>query len=124
MKEGDFIFSEEIYAAAVILAGHENDGLPVLCCAAEREFTARLRPSITPEMCRETLITASAMLAVSMLGYVKDENDDIHSYKAGDVEVRRRENGANARSELQRQAELLMQPYISDGDFCFMGVQG
>ena len=117
------IFFEDIYAAAVILAGAESEGLAALCCAAEREFTARLRPDITPEMCRETLITASAMLAVSMHGYVKN-SDNITSYKAGDVEVRRSENSDSFGNELQRQAELLMQPYISDGDFCFMGVRG
>lgn len=119
----NFIFSEDIYAAAVILAGSESEGLAALCCAAEREFIARLRPSVTPDMCRETLIIASAMLAVSMHGYVKN-SDNITSYKAGDVEVRRGENSENTSGELQRQAELLMQPYISDGDFCFMGVRG
>lgn len=118
-----FIFSEDIYAAAVVLAGAESDGLAALCCAAEREFIARLRPSVTPDMCREILIIASAMLAVSMHGYVKD-GDNITSYKAGDVEVRRSENSESSRSEMQRQAELLMQPYISDGDFCFVGVRG
>lgn len=122
-RKVSFIFSEEIYAAAVVLAGNESEGLAALCCAAEKEFIARLRPFVTPEMCRETLITASAMLAVSMHGYVKD-GDGISSYKAGDVEVRRGEGSAGSRSELQRQAEVLMQPYIADGDFCFMGVQG
>jgi len=118
-----FIFSDDIYAAAVILAGAESEGLAALCSAAEREFTARLRAGVTPEMCREVLITASAMLAVSMHGYVKD-GDGITSYKAGDIEVKRGENSQGSREVLQRQAEVLMQPYISDGDFCFMGVRG
>lgn len=94
------------------------------CGAAENDFISRLRPSVSPEMCKETLITASAMLAVSMLGYAKDGVDNVLSYKAGDVEVKRGDNTSGSHSDLRRQAEMLMHPYISDGDFCFLGVRG
>lgn len=116
------MFTEEIYENALLLYGGENEQLLTFCQAAEREFTMRLRAGITPEMCRETLITASAMLAVSMLCCVKSGTDDVVSYKAGDVEVRRGENGKSG-GELRRQAEMLMYPYINDGGFCFMGVE-
>lgn len=119
----DYIFTEDIYAAAITLAGNESEGLAALCSAAENEFISRLKPSVTPEMCREALITAAAMLAVSMNGYIKDSEGVLY-YKAGDMEVKRGENTVSYRNELQKQAEILMQPYISDGSFCFMGVCG
>ncbi|MBQ6539818.1 MAG: hypothetical protein IJL71_02170 [Oscillospiraceae bacterium] len=105
------------------LAGEESDELLGFCCAAEREFVSRLRNTVTPEMCRETLITASSMLAVSMLGSVKDGGDDIVSYKAGDVEVKRGEVGSKS-AGLRSQAELLMHPYMNDDEFSFIGVRG
>lgn len=117
------IFTEDIYSTAVLLAGEKSEGLAALCSAAEKEFISRLKPSVTPEMCREALITAAAMLAVSINGYVK-EREGILSYKAGDVEVKRGNNAFNSRAELQKQAEMMMRPYIYDGDFCFMGVRG
>ena len=116
------MFTEEIYENALLINGGESEQLLTFCQAAEREFTTRLRAGITPEMCSETLITASAMLAVSMLNCVKSGTDDVIAYKAGDVEVRRGENGKSV-GELRRQAEMLMYPYIDDGGFCFMGVE-
>jgi hypothetical protein len=108
----------------VILAGEESEELLGFCCSAENELISRLRSTVTPEMCRETLITASSILAVSMLGYTKSGTGDVTSYRAGDVEVRRDGSGGSSSGELRRQAELLMYPYIDDDDFSFLGVRG
>ena len=69
------------------------------------------------------MITASSMLAVSMLGSAKRGNDDVVSYRAGDVEVKRGEGGIKS-ADLRRQAEQLMHPYLDDDDFSFIGVRG
>jgi len=116
------VFTEEICENAVMLTGSASDELVGFCQAAERELTMRLRSGVTPEMCRETLITASAMLAVSMLSSVKESADGVSSYRAGDVEVRRAKGGTSP-AELRRQAEALMYPYICDDGFCFLGVE-
>ncbi len=117
-----FIFTEEIYAAAVILAGGIEELLG-FCRSAENELISRLRSTVTPEMCRETLITASSILAVSMLGYTKAAPEMLHPTGRGRG-GQTRGSGGSSSGELRRQAELLMYPYIDDDDFSFLGVRG
>lgn len=113
----------DIYAIAAVFtgSGSEDQVLLALCRAAEQELTARLRPGLTPEDCRESFVCAAALLAASHFGSGRTAGG-IRSFAVGSVSVSA--GGESQTSEdLRTQAMLLMRPFCR-GEFSFVGVRG
>ena len=74
--------TEQIYAQALLLAGDLEEKqaklLEVLCTAATRSLTARLRDGITPEDCKADFVAAASLYALASLGDVEEtvQNSD------------------------------------------------
>ena len=120
------MFTEEIYQAAVLFYGEEDERLKSFCAIAEYELLRKLKPDITAESCQETFVSAASLMAVSMLESMKAGTDNVASYTAGNVSVTRKsgQNAQTAAEELRKQAETLMAPYTVDDAFAFIGVKG
>ena len=117
--------SEQVYAQALLLAGdldeRQNQLLQVLCNAATSSLESRLRDGITPEDCKADFIAAASLYALASLGGV-EETVSVEEFQAGDLTVRQSKSGQDAASNcLQRQADLIIQPYLKDR-FSFLGV--
>lgn len=117
--------TEQVFAQAALLAG-ELDGrqtnlLRLLCGASASSLTARLREGLTPEDCKADFIAAASLLALAQLNGV-DDDALVEEFKAGDLTVKQGSKNRDAASQcLQRQAELMIAPYLKDG-FSFRGV--
>ena len=119
------MLSEQVYAQALLLAGQldsrESQLLQVLCAAASSSLASRLRDEMTPEDCKADFIAAASLYALAALGDVK-EDIQVEEFRAGDLTIRQGNAGRDAASRcLQRQAEMLILPYLKDR-FSFMGV--
>ena len=117
--------SEQVYAQALLLTGdleeRQSQLLQVLCSAAVSSLEARLRDGITPEDCKADFVAAASLYAISALTGV-EETVQVEEFKAGDLTVRQSHTGRDAASNcLQRQAEMLILPYLKDR-FSFRGV--
>lgn len=116
--------TEQVFAQAALLAG-ELDGrqtnlLRLLCGASASSLAARLREGLTPEDCKADFIAAASLLALAQLNGVDDAQ--VEEFKAGDLTVKLGSKNRDAASQcLQRQAELMIAPYLRDG-FSFRGV--
>ena len=116
--------TEQVFAQAALLAG-ELDGrqtnlLRLLCGASASSLAARLREGLTPEDCKADFIAAASLLALAQLNGVDDAQ--VEEFKAGDLTVKQGSKNRDAASQcLQRQAELMIAPYLKDG-FSFRGV--
>ena len=117
--------TEQVFAQAALLAG-ELDGrqtnlLRLLCGASASSLTARLREGLTPEDCKADFIAAASLLALAQLNGV-DDDAQVEEFKAGDLTVKQGSKNRDAASQcLQRQAELMIAPYLKDG-LSFRGV--
>ena len=117
--------TDQVYAQALLLAGgldsKQEALLKLLCQGAASSLTARLRQGLTPEDCKADFIAAASLFALAALesaleGSVGEE------FRAGDLTVKRGGSRKDAASRcLQRQAELLIAPYLKDR-FAFQGV--
>ena len=95
--------------------------LRLLCGASASSLTARLREGLTPEDCKADFIAAASLLALAQLNGV-DDDTQVEEFKAGDLTVKQGSKNRDAASQcLQRQAELMIAPYLKDG-FSFRGV--
>ena len=117
--------SQQVYAQALLLAGQlderQSQLLQVLCAAAASSLESRLRDGITPKDCKADFIAAASLYALASLGSV-EETVNVEEFKAGDLTVRQSKSGRDAASScLQRQAEMIILPYLKDR-FSFMGV--
>ena len=92
--------------------------LNVVCGAAVSSLEARLRDNLTPEDCLSDFVTAAGMYALAAMSEIGDFTG-VEQLTAGDVTVRRGNNGAA--NYLRSQAELLMAPHLRSG-FAFLGV--
>ncbi|WP_312636839.1 hypothetical protein [Oscillibacter sp.] len=113
---------EEILTLARTLSGAGEDeeaALVLLCKAAEKAWTGRLREDVEPEECREAFLCAAALFAVAGLSASRGGMQ----FTAGDVSVTEPEGGKNAEA-LRREAERLMEPYVTAAEFRFRGVRG
>ena len=114
------------FAGRELTDGEEND-LSILCGGALEQWLGRLREDVTEEDCQDLLVVASAWTALAgMTGALEQSQPTPLSFSAGDLTVRAREDrtgDACARS-LQSQAERLMEPYVQDGCFAFLEVEG
>ena len=117
--------TEQVFAQAALLAGeldgHQPEMRKMLCAACASSLAARLREGLTPEDCKADFIAAASLFALASLNGV-DDVSQISEFQAGDLTVKRNEINRDAASRcLQRQAELMIAPYIRDG-FTFRGV--
>lgn len=126
------ISQQAVLEVALCFAGRElTDGeenvLSILCGGALDQWLGRLREDVTEEDCQDLLVVASAWTALAgMTGALEQSQPTPLSFSAGDLTVRAREDrtgDACARS-LQSQAEWLMEPYVQDGCFAFLEVEG
>ena len=120
------MITEQVFARAVQMTDgtekRKRDLLRVLCAAAASSLASRLRDGLTPEDCREDFILAASLYALADLGAVS-EKVQVEEFKAGDLTVKQgsTQNRDAVSRCLQRQAELLMAPYLKDR-FTFVGV--
>lgn len=117
--------SEQVYAQALLLAGdleeRQSQLLQILCTAATASLKVRLRDGITPEDCKADFVAAASLYALASLGDV-EETVQVEEFKAGDLTVRQNRERRDAASNcLQRQADMMILPYLKDR-FSFMGV--
>ena len=117
--------SQQVYAQALLLAGdldeRQSQLLQVLCSAASASLEARLREGITPEDCKADFVAAASLYALASLEDV-EETVQVEEFKAGDLTVRQNRERRDAASNcLQRQADMMILPYLKDR-FSFMGV--
>ena len=91
----------------------------MLCQAAVSSLEARLRDGITVEDCRADFVASASLFALAALQEA-DSGDGIEEFRAGDLTVRRKNMDVSSRC-MQRQAELIMQPFVKD-HFIFVGV--
>ena len=117
--------SEQVYAQALLLAGDLEEKqawlLGVLCGAATSSLASRLREGMTPEDCKADFIAAASLYALAALGDA-DERNEVEEFRAGDLTVRQGIEHRDAASRcLQRQADMLILPYLKDR-FSFRGV--
>ena len=117
--------TDQVFAQAALLAG-ELDGrqtelLKLLTGACVSTLTARLREGLTPGDCKADFIAAASLLALAQLNSV-DDSARMEEFRAGDLTVKQGSGRRDAASQcLQRQAELMIAPYLEDG-FSFRGV--
>ena len=117
--------TEQVFAQAALLAGdldeRQTNLLKLLCGASVSSLTARLREGLTPEDCKADFIAAASLLALAQMNGVEGDAQ-VEEFKAGDLTVKQGSNHWDAASQcLQRQAELMIAPYLRDG-FSFRGV--
>lgn len=119
------MLKDQIYAQALLLAGEldaaQTELLRILSDAAASSLAARLKDGLTPDDCEADFVAAASLYALAALGSA-DENIQVEEFKAGDLTVKQAATTRDAASRaLQRQADLLMLPYLKDR-FSFMGV--
>ena len=119
------MMKELVFAQAQMLAGdldaQQRALLKVLCSAATASLASRLRAGITAEQCREEFIMAASLYALADLRSAQ-ENGQVEEFKAGDLSIKQGGTvSSDTASQLQRQAEWLMKPYLQDC-FSFLGV--
>ena len=114
--------TEQVLSQAKFMAQEMTDAdqqlLEVVCQAAVSSLEARLRENVTPQDCLSDFVTAAGMYALAAMTDIGDWSG-VEQLTAGDVTVRRGNNGAA--NYLRSQAELLMAPYLKSG-FAFLGV--
>lgn len=132
MKGGEaLITSEEILEIALCfldqpLTEGERGVLTTLCGAANDFWQERLRDEVDPAAFRGLYCLACAY---SALGHFHDGRQsgqtEAVSFRLGDFSLDRRGAETSAvRRSLQAQAESLMAPFTTDGDFAFLEVLG
>ena len=117
------ILRDQVYAQALLLAGEledcEGDILNALCTAATASLSARLRDGMRPEDCRADFVAAASLFALAALNEA-GKTGGLEEFRAGDLTVKRSGMDTSSRC-LQRQAELIIQPFLKDC-FAFLGV--
>lgn len=117
------MLTELIYSQATLLAGQldeqQSQLLQVLCQASCNSLTTRLRDGISPEDCRADFVAAASLFALAALNEA-GRTDTLEEFRAGDLTIRRNSTDTPSKC-LQRQAELIIMPFLKD-TFVFQGV--
>ncbi|MGM9590764.1 MAG: hypothetical protein ACI3V0_11435 [Faecousia sp.] len=117
------MLTEQVYTQAALLAGQldaqQTELLKILCQVASRNLENRLRSGLTVEDCRADFVAAASLFALAALQEAGKSNA-LEELRAGDLTVKRRGMDTSSRC-LQRQAELIIGPFLEDG-FVFVGV--
>ncbi len=98
-----------------------TEGLRLLCSSAEIRIRRLLRDDVDPEEIREIIITASALLALSL--YASVTGDTFTSAKIGSISITKT-SGKSFPEELRNVAQTVISPYAEEADFKFLGVKG
>ena len=118
------MLAQQVFDRALLLAGEmdkaKEDILYVLCGSWVSSLAARLRDGVTAEDCKADFVTAAGLFALADLNGLGQENG-VEEFRAGDLTVKRSGSADGAALCLQRQAEMLMAPYVKDC-FSFLGV--
>lgn len=107
---------QEILDLSFLLHGEQDLQLEVLCPAAAQTLSAQLRSGVSPEDCRESFVTAAALLALSMLESIA--SGGLESADMGTLNLRFGEEATRLRSL----AFGLLAPWTQNG-FAFLGVR-
>lgn len=103
----------------------ETAALTTLCSAADRFWESRLRDELDPEDFRDLYCLACAYTALGHFQAVEQAGQsDLVSYRLGDFSVTRSGETTVVHRSLQAQAEAIMAPFTTDGDFAFLEVRG
>ena len=105
------------------LEDEPSEALETLCAAAVAELNGWLRDGVCPEDCGSAFPLAAAWLVLA--GLAAGESGGTERFTAGEISVQRDgEDAAARRAALRLQARQVMAPYIRDGGFAFLGVDG
>ena len=117
------MMTDLVYSQAALLAGQleqrQTELLKVLCHAAVSCLEARLRDGLTADDCKADFVAAASLYALAALNEA-GSRVTAEEFKAGDLTVKRSGMDTSSRC-LQRQAELIIQPFLKDS-FSFLGV--
>ena len=117
------MMTDLVYAQAALLAGQleaqQMELLKVLCQAAVSSLSNRLKDGLTADACKADFVAAASLFALAALNEA-GQTGTLKEFRAGDLTVRRSGTDTSSRC-LQRQAELIIQPFLKDG-FVFLGV--
>ena len=117
------ILREQVFAQALLMAGEldgrQTDLLNALSGAATAALTSRLKDGLLPDDCRADFVAAASLFALAAMNEA-GEYGSVEEFKAGDLTVKRSTADTASRC-LQRQAELIIAPYLKDC-FAFRGV--
>lgn len=103
----------------------ETAALTTLCEAADRLWEGRLRDELDPEDFKGIYCLACAYTALGNFQAVEQAGQsDLVSYRLGDFSAKRSGETTVLHRSLQAQAERLMAPFTTDGDFAFLEVRG
>ena len=123
--------TEEILAVARCFSDRdwteaEETVMTTLCQAAMDRWAEKLREELEPADCRGPFVTACAWSALAAMQSSREAGGGfpVASFTAGDLTVRRSGGRNAAAKSLEAQAQALMEPYIQDGAFAFLGVAG
>ena len=118
------MLGQQVFDRALLLAGEmdktQEDILYVLCGSWASSLEARLRHGITVADCKEDFLTAAGLFALADLNAL-GQDAGVEEFRAGDLTVKKDGNGDRAGLCLQKQAGMLMKPYVKDS-FSFLGV--
>ena len=117
------MMTDLVYAQAARLAGQleqrQTELLKVLCQAAVLSLENQLRDGLTAENCKADFVAAASLFALAALNEA-GQAGTLEEFRAGDLTVKRSGMDTSSRC-LQRQAELIIQPFLKDS-FAFLGV--
>ena len=118
------MLTERIFAQAALLAGplteQQTELLKVLVQTAESSLRNRLRDGLTGEDCKADFVAAASLYALAAL-HEAGKTGDLEEFRAGDLTVRRSSGMDTSSRCLQRQADLIIQPFLKNS-FAFVGV--
>ena len=114
---------EQVFAQALLMAGEldgpQTDLLNTLSGAAAAALAFRLKEGLSPDDCRADFVAAASLFALAAMNEA-GQTGGIEEFRAGDLTVKH-SHGDTASRCLQRQAELIIAPYLKDC-FSFRGV--
>lgn len=102
------------------LGAGQEQMLQPLAVSAREQLLARLRPGVTEADCGEVFPLACAMLVMEQLR-VLEGADAVTAFTAGEVSIRC--DGKKGET-LERGALRLLSPWLANGSFAVMGVEG
>ena len=120
------MISDDIFALAKSLGevgAADEPRLQTMCAAAEREFTGRLRPGVSPDDCGEAYRLGCACLAVAFLSGAQAVIGE-EGFTAGSLTIRNRATLTERAEVMRAHAQRIMGPYLRDDRFAFTGVRG
>ena len=91
--------------------------------AVHSQLAARLKQGTVPEDCGPAFPLAAAMTAMDQLYGMLGGADEVTSFTAGDLTIRKESGGGTGKS-LSEQAERLLAPWLASPGFVFQGVEG